>query len=310
MEYQYKEVLYQQLENLRITTNKPDESIRRLYMPALKNFIDNYLSTGDLYDKPIKSLSTYDLDKYFVSLAQNKSEATVKNQFRAIKSIFHLMYKENLTDDLFFNIEMRKYAKIAKENEVDKDNSILSNDKRRKLYQFISNENENIRERLLLSLIIKLGLSRGELMMLKRSDIDLEFGFIYTRKKNEDIKGVQKVLTNSVSKLIQEFVETYEPKLNEYIFGGNGKDSWGYKNEVDKITMKILNEKIAPKRLRDMFRFRILKEYGSKMYLIAKHLDETPNITEEFIKKHYIFETEDMMDEIRIVLEEFDSKDL
>lgn len=138
-------------------------------------------------------------------LQQNLSACYINKLIAACKYIINLLSKANYIDPVLFKVEKLKEV----ENRIDD----LSNDEINLLLREISNM--NLKNQLVVLLLLATGVRRTELVNIKLENIDFEKNCIildFTKTKN--IRTC--FFTNEISLLLKKYIKEYKPKL--YLF--------------------------------------------------------------------------------------------
>ncbi|MBI9015489.1 MAG: site-specific integrase [Clostridiales bacterium] len=295
--YTYKEELLKRLDEFKIHTSKPGESIKRAYGLALEGFVNDYLSKNENKDKKIRQITDYDIDIYFKDLRKTKSNATIKLRYRVLNNFFKYLYEKELTHDVFMKLSVENYLNNH-EVVVDK---IIPREDREKLYSYIDDGKNDVKSRLILALIMHQGFSRGEILLLKRSNIDFEFEIVYTHKEASK-QLIEKVMSKRIIKLLEDYIEKNQPKLHESLLGYSNSADSTFNTYIDKLTKEIIGRKVSPTTLRNSFRAKLIEKNKSKISLVTEFLGESSKRTNDFIKEYNIISNEDNIEEIRKII--------
>lgn len=157
-----------------------------------------------------------------------------------------------------------------------------------KLDKFVDTPSYDIRERLILALIIHQGLSKGEIINLKRSAIDFDFGIIYTSTSTSGKKS-EKFLIESVAELLKEYISKNLIEFNTPLLGYNNTRNAGFNTEVDRICLKAVGHKLTPTELREYLRLKLLTENINSLNVIAEFFNENITSTEATIRKYELY---------------------
>lgn len=138
-------------------------------------------------------------------LQQNLSACYINKLIAACKYLINLLSKANYIDPVLFKVEKLKEV----ENRIDD----LSNDEINLLLREISNM--NLKNQLVVLLLLATGVRRTELVNIKLENIDFEKNCIildFTKTKN--IRTC--FFTNEISLLLKKYIKKYKSKL--YLF--------------------------------------------------------------------------------------------
>lgn len=292
MEYKFKTELIKYLSDMELKKEIPKESMKRYYEPSINHFI-KYLGNSQYWDTPTKSISVHIIMTYFESLNGRNTD----NRFRSLSLFFNYLYKEYNFPHIFLNININKYLEVKPS--VTKN---ITQQEFEKLRVFISDTEFDIKDRLMLGLIVLQGLSKAEILLLRRSDIDLDFRRIYTRK-TEEVKMKDKLLLKKTAELISDYVTRYKPNQLEFLFDYKNKADAKFNRDIGKLTYKIIGKKISPKNLREALRIYLIEIHKNEIFLISKFFDESITTTIGSASKFDIITNEYVEKELRVRLD-------
>lgn len=269
------------LEEYSINTKKTKESMYRLYYPALNSLIKDI---GEL-----ENVNSNTLNQHFVNLAQSRSPKTVGNHFRAMNSFFDYLYDSKVCQDFFRGFDEFKYVELAK---VRIRKQSITEQEIEKLEVFVKS-NANPKDRLLVSLILYMGLSKGELQNLRFKDIILNKKVLYTIKKPEDINEdyMKKVIPNIVYDILIQ--NEFPSNLEEPISGFRVDQVSPFDNYFQKLMLSILNQKYSFKVIRNSFRKMIIEGNQKNLIIVSQILNESPKTTFDFMRDNDLFDEEE-----------------
>ncbi len=283
MGYKYEKQMYDFMSNMANEKEIPEESVEQLYLVSLKSFIE-YLSEH-FCDTPINNITEHIVDKYLVDQKEKWQNATVTNRFRVLNYFFDYLDINMQSSDVFKTLKLSSYLK-TKDKVIG--NAKINIEVFNNFERYIDDPNNNIKERLILALIARQGLKKGELINLKRSKIDFDFGLIYTAKSKTGRKSV-KYLVNSVSELLKEYIDETKVELNAPLLGyGNTKDS-GFNAYFDKLTIKVCDHKLTPNDLREYLRLKLLAENIDSLNVVTRFFDESLTATNTTVSKYKLY---------------------
>lgn len=157
-----------QFEVLKYTQSNLSPATHRLYITALKNLID-YLG-----NKPIKQITTKELDNYKNKRAEHIRKATVNIELTCIKAIFNLAFKWD-----FININPANNVKKFKIEQKE----ILSFTDAELQTVFAIMPNGLIKN--IVTVALSTGCRLNEILNMQVKDIDLSQKIIIIRNKND-----------------------------------------------------------------------------------------------------------------------------
>lgn len=226
-----------------------------------------------LGDKAPSELHQLDVDRIRVNLLKKKlASQTVKHVLALLKRLCNFGAKKQLCQGIGFKIEMPRV-----DNQRTED---LSADQLKNLLKAID-ESPDREAATMLHLALATGMRRGELIKLKKADIDFSRGFITLR----DPKGgpSQKIPLND---LARDILENY-PQTAEYVFvREKGKP---FTNAITKRARVIRNAAGLPSDFRPFHGLRhafasMLASSGKvDMYTLQKLLThKSPQMTQRY----------------------------
>ncbi|MCK5171316.1 MAG: tyrosine-type recombinase/integrase [Bacteroidales bacterium] len=199
-----------------------------------KSTIDNYRSHLNMLklhfkNKNLKSISDHELFEFIYYLVKIKNISA--SYQRQIVGGFKLFYKEIYKRDIPF-----EYLKV--ERHESKLPIVLSKNEVNRIVNSI----KNIKHKALISLLYSSGLRIGELLNLKKTDIDSERMVVHVK----DAKGKKDrytILSNRILELLRNYYTEYRPK--DYLFEGQkgGKYSSESAGQLFKRALKRANIK-------------------------------------------------------------------
>lgn len=230
------------------------------------------LAKSHFNHKPFKSISDQELFGFIYHLVNIKGISA--SYQRQIVGALKLFYKEIHRRDIPF-----EYLKVTqRENKLP---VVLS---KKETIQLIENTN-NLKHKAILSLIYSAGLRIGELLELKKEDIDSERMLIHI-KGAKGKKDRFTILSNKVLLLLRDYYKEYKPKM--YLFEGQkgGKYSSESASQLFKRALKKakINKPATLHTLRHSFATHLLED-GISIAHIQKLLGHN-NISTTLIYTH------------------------
>ncbi len=218
--------------SIRLDANKQEEVKQFILWMRNKRYSESTILTYSnaikllltTIEKPSKNISNQDIltfnEKYILD---RKLSATYQSQFiNAIKLFHQTIHQSKLViDDLIRPKQSRKLPNVLSEEEVEK----------------IINSCDNLKHKSMLGLIYSAGLRRGELLELKKSDINSKRMVVQIRNaKGKKDRIVP--LSKSILLMLREYYTVYKP--NDYLFEGQygGKYSDRALEEVLKTAVR------------------------------------------------------------------------
>jgi integrase/recombinase XerD len=230
------------------------------------------LTRNHFKDKSFKSLSDRDLFAFIYHLVNTKGISA--SYQRQIVGALKLFYKEIYKREIPF-----EYLKVTqRENKLP---VVLSKNEIARLIESTT----NLKHKALLSLLYSAGLRIGELLELKKEDIDSDRMLIHV-KGGKGKKDRLTVLSTNVLTLLREYYKKYQPQ--NYLFEGQkgGKYSSESASQVIKRSLKKakINKPATLHTLRHSFATHLLED-GIGIAHIQKLLGHT-NINTTLIYTH------------------------
>lgn len=301
MAYKYSEEFKAILEEVKINENIAEGSYNQTFQPRTNHFIEFLGVNEALKNRAIRDISASDIQTYFIEISKpgKLSWSTIKSADNVLKKIFNYLYQKKGFVDVFKEFDINNYK--TEENSMTEP-FIINKVDVSKLYNFIACQDNEIEERLLLALILQNGLSKGEIKNLRRCDIDFDEKHLYVTTKINREKVDKTILADDVMLLIRAYIEKNKPSYYECLFNLSKS---ALETKLKKITRKVIQKELTYTQTRDIFRYHIIKKYKSNVYLISKLLNETVGRTEVIINDYKIFTNEDIEDDIRHLLNEF-----
>ncbi len=282
--------MFKELEEYYKVISSLSEHTIKSYESSLESFFD-YLKIKTLND--LKKVSTEDVSDWMRHLSKNpnaKNEDTAKSsanaRFRVVKAFYNWLIEMGYVDLSPCDAVRRfKEAKNVKTYLTDEEwSSMLLKCK-------------NIKQRLMLAMVLYTGLRRKELVDIKIHDIAGNRLVVHGKGRKERVL----VLNSYVLDLIKEYLTTREDNC-EYLFVSKKKGFGDYKNgEAHPISEESFRQvvkkaaenagieehrikKIAPHTLRRTFAVNLAKSYGASSFQIQKALGhESVRTTEIYL---------------------------
>lgn len=251
--------------NLKITPHIPEEYTavmqRRRYS---KNTIASYTKyfadfVGDFENRDLDSITSEEINNYILKLIEEKKIST-SQQNQRINAIKFWYEKVLGQEKQLYLIERprreRKLPDVLDKSEVIK----------------IIEATTNLKHKCILSVIYSAGLRRGELLMLKKEDIDSKRMLIKIRG-GKGKKDRYTTLSVKLLALLREYYKQYRPK--NWLFEGPGGASYSA-TSVQQILKRSakkagIHRRVHPHMLRHSFATHLL-EQGTNLRLIQEIL--------------------------------------
>lgn len=212
--------------------------IRGFSRSTIKNYIGHNQRFLNFINKSARSINTQDVKDYLLYLKIRKYSNTSINN---VISALNFYYTNILKRKLFFNIQRPKKEKyipiILKKEEIIK----------------IIESSDNIKHKLILSLLYGSGLRVSEICKIRKEDIDLEEKSLFI-KNSKGNKDRYTILSNYSIGLLKEYLHNYN---NKYLFNIS-------KRSIQKIFNNSLrksgiNKKVSCHNFRHSFATHLLE---------------------------------------------------
>lgn len=180
--------------------------------------------------KSIEEISNHDVVVFNNEYVLKKQlSATYQSQFVNALKLFYTIVKQKKIDieQLVRPNKPHQLPKVISEQEVEA----------------ILNASENLKHRCMLSLIYSAGLRRGELLNLKKTDIDSKRMMISIYKA-KGMKDRMVPLSPVILDMLREYYKAYKPK--EYLFEGQYGGQYSSRS-LDKV-LKVASQKAGIKK--------------------------------------------------------------
>ena len=276
------EELKSYIEEYRISRSMPQQNWSQNYAVVFNNFID--FMTRKYPDTTIGS-TTEGIIKEYLSSDTEARNATISNRFNILYYFFDYLYKKGIVSDIFKHLEKDQFTKTQSEY-LSK--SCITAEEFNKLEAAIEN-GENAKARLLLSLIIQQGLSKGEIANLKAEDIDTSDHVLYTRK-TEHGEMQEKYLVPSTANVIQEYIEKEDVPSYKPLLGYKSSIDAKINKDLNKICDPILKRKTTPTALREYYRKKLLVENINSVNIVSAFFGESVGTTYSAIDDNDLYE--------------------
>ena len=230
------------------------------------------LAKSHFNNRPFQSISDQELFRFIYHLVNIKGISA--SYRRQIVGALKLFYKEILRRDIPFE-DLRGSLREIKLPIVFS---------KKETTQLIENTN-NLKHKAILSLIYSAGLRIGELLELKKEDIDSERMLIHIRGAKKK-KGRYTILSNKMLLLLMDYYKEYKPQM--YLFEGRKGSKYSYESvgQLFKRALKKakINKQATLYTLRHSFATHLLED-GISIAHIQKLLGHN-NISTTLIYTH------------------------
>lgn len=272
-------------------------------MQSIANKFIEYLSEANGMDnRPIEEISTFDMNNYFMYMMNDKGSKwdTIQSHYHQLKKVFTYMYEYDNGRDVFKGFDVNKYK--TKENSKKKTFEV--NEKEiLKLYNFIVDESNDLKERLLLATILKNGLTISEILLLRRCDVDLDEKYLYTKKTLKGNVRKKRVLADEVYSLFKQYIAENKIQYRDVPIFEIKIDK--FRGALKSICKKCIGRELTPTQLRQTMMYSILKEDRDKTILIAKIFDLDVSGIKKYMEEYEIASEEDIDEDARKLLNRF-----
>jgi integrase/recombinase XerD len=208
-------------------------------------FVDKFLEKAG---KPSEELNSSDAKLYLSELFDSKSKNTIMLAAAALKFYYKEILKKDF-DDVKIPKKDRKLPEVLSKEEVKK----------------LIESTDNIKSRLMISLLYSTGLRVSELVKLKVSDINFSenTGWVRSGKGGKDrIFSISENLSNELKDYLRD-------RSNYYIFSKNKPLTTRNIQKIISLTKKraMMEKKVTPHTLRHSFATHLL-ENGTDIRVI------------------------------------------
>ena len=234
---------------------KPKSKDQHFYYSRIRDFFDEYMGRENNTDKPIKTITPYDINTYLKGLKKSPNEKL--NCYSALKKFFEYTYTIDATFDV-----MKGVAKPPKQ---DKDSVYISKEHTKRLIEFTKNNNENLNDRLIIGFFLYTGLSRQYISKLTNSNISTQT-VEYTLHIKRGKSYTYVPLKNELVDLIKEYWKDMAiVKPNDTFFNYNENY---LSTKVAETTIKVVNKRYTPTHFSNTF-IKACIENNYDIYVIS-----------------------------------------
>ncbi len=199
MYYRLKEIYTEQLKNAFITCDLAEQT-KRIYQSNFMTFLESFH-----YKHPTE-ISNADI-KEFLLLYRHKSSSSQNSMINALKFFYKALYNRHIDEN--FLVRPRTGNRLP---------DVLDRDEIVSIYKHI----DNVKHKLLISLIYSAGLRRNEARNLMLRDINMKTGQLLIRASKGE-KDRLTVLSPRVATLLKLYLKELSPV--RYLFEGDKKGS-------------------------------------------------------------------------------------
>ena len=171
-------------------------------------FFNEYMSLPENENRPLNAITYFDINSYLEALPFSNEHKV--NVYNSLKKLFDYTYKEGITPDIM--------NKVIKPDVEKKKIRLIEEENYQLLKDFVTNKENDMRDRLILGLFLFTGLSRQYIANMSSSQFVFENG-IYKLSiiKNKGNKDKQQYVILPIKTELQLVI-------NEYILHRDGKN--------------------------------------------------------------------------------------
>jgi site-specific recombinase XerD len=252
-----------------ITNYNFKEKSQEFYRNRITKFFNEYMSEAANENKSLNTISYYDIDTHLRNL--KNSDADKVNHYSALKCFFVFTYNKGITQDVMSQVTKPTYEKSP--------NIILDEERYKKLVKFITNRENNIKERLVLGLFLFTGLSRKYIASLKNNQFVFEDGVYYLDIWKEESE-IKLPLKAELQILVNEYVINIpdDMRLNKVL----DMDENTVSTYIGNLTKKATGKKFTPTILSNTFVSKALAN-GNYIWEVSKLTLESVSTIEQHV---------------------------
>lgn len=269
-----------------IKTIEIDEKSEVFYRGRIKKFFDEYMDLSNNQNRPLNTLTYFDIQMYLDNLSNKDSEQV--NHYSALKRFFEYTYLKGKTTEII--------SQVVKPTKENKPITVLSDEEYLKIKKFIFNKNNKLKERLILALFSFTGLSRKYIANLKNNQFVFENGEyrLIFWKNNEECEIP---LKSELQLIIHEYVNTIKEtqKFDKVI----NMEENGVSTYIGDLTTRVIGKKIQPTVFSNTFISKSLNK-GNYLYEVSKLTLESVTT----IEKHILLD-DDLINKQKSILNSF-----
>lgn len=258
--YKYCNEIKKIFDTILNSSEKLKDKSKLFYEQNGMKFFNEYMSLPENENRPLNAITYFDINSYIEALPFSSRHKV--NVYNSLKKLFDYTYKEGITPDIM--------NKVKKPDVEKKRIKLIKDEDYQLLKEFITNSENDIRDRLILGLFLFTGLSRQYIANMKSSQFIFENG-IYKLSiiKSNSSKG------EKAQYVVLPIKTELQLVINEYLLQLNGRtekivhiEENYLSSYVSSLTNKITTKKYTPTVFSNTFIVKALKE-GNHIWEIS-----------------------------------------
>lgn len=265
-------------------SEKLKDNSKAFYEQNGMKFFKEYMALQENENRPLNAITYFDINSYLEALPySNEHKANVYN---SLKKLFDYTYKEDITPDVM--------GKVNKPDVEKKKVKLITDEDYELLREFVTNSDNEIRERLILGLFMFTGLSRQYIASMKSSQFVLEKGIyklsLIKNKRGGKQQYVVLPIKTELQLIINEYMLQLKKKEEKIVHIGDDYLS----DYVSILAEKITTNRYTPTVFSNTFIVKALKE-GNRVWeisgLILESVGNVAKLLEEESEELFLRQT-------------------
>lgn len=257
--YRYQDEVLRIIGIVLDSSGKLQDQSKAFYERHGMKFFNEYMSLPENENRPLNAITYFDINSYLEALPFSNEHKV--NVYNSLKKLFDYTYKEGITPDIM--------NKVIKPDVEKKKIKLIEEGDYQLLKDFVTNKENNIRDRLILGLFLFTGLSRQYIANMSSSQFVFENGIyklsIIKSKGNGDKQQyVILPIKIELQLVINEFMLQLDGK-NEKIVHIEENYLSSY---VSALAEKITTKKYTPTVFSNTFIIKALRE-GNRIWEVS-----------------------------------------
>lgn len=238
--------------------NLKDKS-KEFYERKGMKFFNEYMSLPQHEDRPLNTITYFDINSYIEALPFSSRHKV--NVYNSLKKFFEYTYKEGITPDVM--------TKVNKPDVEKKKIKLVEDEDFQLLKEFVTSNENDIRDRLILGLFMFTGLSRQYIANMKSSQFVFENGvyklsIIKSNRGGERQQYVVLPIKIELQLVINEYMLQLKSAEEKIVHIGEDYLS----DYVSTLAEKITTHRYTPTVFSNTFVVKALKE-GNRVWEIS-----------------------------------------